>query len=195
MKNLSLIVWYVFGSLFTQAFGSQPSYPIWPDSFHGTLKEKQGDLLSDVDLYYNYPKGVNVNIIRKKTDLNGTLWDIEWNNGTSYFFHPLTKDCQIIKFGVGILPPNWLEGATYLGIEEVDSFQCNKWQKGDSDVPGMPFITYWDDVETRKPFQYQFFSGSLLKFVDFEPISEEEEKMVFQVPDYCFSGSEIEAVE
>ncbi|MED6149516.1 hypothetical protein PIB30_063320 [Stylosanthes scabra] len=51
----------------------------------------------------------------------------KWNNGTSFYYtlDPYKKECNVMHFPVGILRPNWLDGATYLGQRMVDNFLCN----------------------------------------------------------------------
>lgn len=53
---------------------------------------------------------------------------------------------------VGILRPNWLDGAKYLGQKNVSGFLCNEWEKVD-------FIWYYEDVVTKRPVQWIFYTG------------------------------------
>jgi hypothetical protein len=53
---------------------------------------------------------------------------------------------------VGILRPNWLDGANHLGQQYVDNFLCNVWEKVD-------FIWYYEDVVTKRPVKWIFHSG------------------------------------
>jgi len=108
--------------------------------------------LQKTDLWYDWPNGRNFNIIQHQ--LGVLTYDLEWDNGTSFYYtlQPFDKTCKIIHFAVGILRPNWLQGANYLGQEYVDTFLCNVWEKVD-------FITYYEDVLTRRPVKWVFFSG------------------------------------
>lgn len=56
---------------------------------------------------------------------------------------------------VGILRPNWLDGAKYLGQQHVNGFHCNVWEKVD-------FIWYYEDVETKRPVQWIFYTGDVI---------------------------------
>ena len=60
---------------------------------------------------------------------------------------------------VGILRPNWLDGANYLGQEHVDGFLCNVWEKAN-------FIWYYEDVVTKRPVHWVFYTGGVLIFYD-----------------------------
>lgn len=60
----------------------------------------------------------------------------------------------MVHLDVGILRPNWLEGANYLGQEYVDGFLCNVWEKVD-------FIWYYEDVATKRPVNWVFYTGGV----------------------------------
>ncbi|KAG5184356.1 hypothetical protein JKP88DRAFT_163229 [Tribonema minus] len=170
----------------------QPPYPVWPDRFHAVSQQKRGEDLGIVDLYYDWPRGGNLNLIRQA---DGPIFDMEWGNGTSYVYTPATQKCKVVKFGVGLLPPDWLHGAQYLGRETVGLFECHKWQKGDSDAPGVPFVVYWDAVAEdaaqaqRRPVQWRFFDGMQFNVVYFTP-HEAVPESVWQTPAYCFEQGE-----
>eukprot|EP00239_Pterosperma_sp_CCMP1384_P005428 CAMPEP_0197853102 /NCGR_PEP_ID=MMETSP1438-20131217/22085_1 /TAXON_ID=1461541 /ORGANISM="Pterosperma sp., Strain CCMP1384" /LENGTH=213 /DNA_ID=CAMNT_0043467393 /DNA_START=321 /DNA_END=959 /DNA_ORIENTATION=+ len=125
--------------------------PVWPDTFHALLTGNTSRGLQIVDLWYDWPRGRNANLIQSQHDPDGILYDLEYNNGTTYYFHPetATNECTAIPMGVGILPPDWLKNATYLGRETVDQYECDKWTKAD-------FITYWADVTTGHPVRWIF---------------------------------------
>ncbi|XP_057995926.1 uncharacterized protein At4g14100-like [Hevea brasiliensis] len=59
------------------------------------------------------------------------LYDLEWDNGTSYIYTPWTQECSVLHFSVGVLRTNWLEGANYLGQQQIDGFLCHGWEKAD----------------------------------------------------------------
>lgn len=147
---------------------------------------------------YDYEAGSNLNLIQNQ--LGPTLWDLEWTNGTSYYFDREADTCKVIKFPVGILPPDWLKGAAYLGKENISSQECNVWQKGDpvpppsrSDVSqpmqqiGDPkhFITYWADAKTNLPIRWIFFTGQRLEVLQWEE-GVVLPKDLLQAPDSCF---------
>lgn len=116
-------------------------------------------VLQKVDLWYDWPNGRNFNIIQNQ--LNAVVvYDLEWTNGTSFIYtlHPSDRHCKVVQFPVGILRPNFLEGATYLGQEHVDNFLCNVWTKVD-------FIVYYEDVLTRRPVKWFFYSGLVLSLL------------------------------
>ncbi|KAM7263419.1 hypothetical protein ACFE04_001102 [Oxalis oulophora] len=106
------------------------------------MKNKTGFLQIN-DLWYDWPNGRNFNIIQKQLDK--LLYDLKWDNDTSYIYKlDSNKECSALHFSVGILRPNWLDGATYLGQERIDGFLCNVWTKVD-------FIWYYDDVVIKRP--------------------------------------------
>ncbi|PIN17036.1 hypothetical protein CDL12_10306 [Handroanthus impetiginosus] len=125
----------------------------WPLQFHSILFVNYSGSLSLIDLWYDWPNGRNFNIIQHQ--LGKLLYDLEWSNGTSFYYTlDSNKECRSVHFEVGILRPNWLEGAEYLGQETVDGFLCNVWQKVD-------FIWYYEDVVTKRPVHWVFYTGKL----------------------------------
>ncbi|XLR44797.1 hypothetical protein HN51_028903, partial [Arachis hypogaea] len=102
--------------------------------------------LQKIDLWYDWINGRNLNIIQEQLD-DVILYDAEWNNGTSFQFsvHPAAPKCDVFQLEVGILRPNWLNDANYLGQETVDYFVCNVWKKADFIVyMRMLLSAFWD---------------------------------------------------
>ena len=67
------------------ASSSQPPQPpAWPEQFTATLFVKNGSSLSELELAYDWPGGRN--LIRIAKQQGNVLWDMEWNNGTSFYF-------------------------------------------------------------------------------------------------------------
>jgi len=137
------------------AAGSPAPVPTpWPEQFHAvvfTNLTENGGRLQLIDLYYDWPKGRNLNLIHNQLSGDPT-YDVEWTNGTSYYFD--SGSCRTMRFPVGILPPDWLaDGAVYLGREHVDGFDCHLWTKVD-------FIWYYEEVATGRPVRWNFFNGS-----------------------------------
>ncbi|KAJ7544630.1 hypothetical protein O6H91_09G086600 [Diphasiastrum complanatum] len=156
---------------------ADPTPQPWPPQFHSLMFQNFSGSLSIIDLWYDWPNGRNFNIIRSQ--LGGLLYDLEWNNGTSYFYDLQKKTCKTIHFGVGILRRNWLENATYLGVQAVDNFTCNVWTKAD-------FIWYYEDVASKRPVHWTFFDGMSLHIMTFE-LGRVLPDRKWQAPSYCFN--------
>jgi hypothetical protein len=126
----------------------------WPDQFHSQLYVNlttTGKLQMD-DLWYDWPRGRNLNLIQSQ--LGGRLYDVEWNNKTSFIFSKgENATCRVLTFPVGLLPPDWLDGATYLGRAWTGGFECHLWTKVD-------FIWYYEEVTTGRPVRWDFFNGT-----------------------------------
>lgn len=67
--------------------------------------------------------------------------------------HDWLACCRLVKFPVGILTPDWLANATYLGTETVDAKPCHVWTKAGG------FIKYWADQDSGDPVRWIFFDG------------------------------------
>ncbi|KAF5954832.1 hypothetical protein HYC85_007688 [Camellia sinensis] len=122
----------------------------WPERFHALLyMNLSSSKLQISNLWYDWPKGRNVNIIQKQ--LGVLLYDIEWNNGTSFYYTLGSHGtCMTTQFEVGILRPDFLDGAKYVGTAVTDGFLCNVWEKVD-------FIWYYEDVLTNRPVRWDFY--------------------------------------
>ncbi|ERN06091.1 hypothetical protein AMTR_s00016p00017300 [Amborella trichopoda] len=163
-KSIFLVSITISLYLMTSAKGpnrnSDPVPTPWPDQFHSILFTNYSGSLSLIDLWYDWPNGRNFNIIQDQ--LGKLLYDLEWNNGTSFFYTLDSKrECRSAEVGVGILRKDWLDGAQYLGREMVDGFLCNVWKKVD-------FIWYYEDVETNRPVHWVFYTGRSAHVMTFE---------------------------
>ncbi|KAJ3669420.1 hypothetical protein LUZ60_011370 [Juncus effusus] len=158
-----------------------PTPTPWPEQFHSLLFMNYSGELSLIDLWYDWPKGRNFNII--KSQLGGpALYDLEWTNGTSFFYTlepPLS--CRSAQVGVGILRPDWLDGAVYVDQVYVNGFLCNEWTKAD-------FIWYYEDVETKRPVKWVFYTGRTAHVMTFE-VGAALQDSAWQAPVYCFENT------
>lgn len=90
--------------------------------------------------------------------------------------------CKVRTFEVGVLTPDWLKNATYLGVETVDTVECHKWSKAD-------FLTYWASIKTGHPIRWLFFDGSQFDIMSYEPGRAPPEE-ILQAPLSCFENPE-----
>ncbi|CAA7012990.1 unnamed protein product [Microthlaspi erraticum] len=160
---------------------TEPVPAAWPEQFHALLLMNKSGSLEVVDLWYDWINGRNFNIIQKQ--LGELSYDLEWNNGTSFYYTlDASKSCRTVHFEVGILRPNWLDGANYLGQRRVNKFLCNVWEKVD-------FLWYYEDVITKRPVQWIFYTGREAHVMTFEvgAVLEDEK---WQAPVYCFNKEE-----
>lgn len=141
--------------LSTSGYSDGETTPIpspWPHQFHSIVFTNISNNLSVVDLYYDWPNGRNFNIYHDQ--LRRVLYDVQWTNGTSFLYYvEEPQECTVLELGVGILRPNWMEGANYLGQEYMDGFLCNVWEKVDR------FIVYYEDVVSKRPVYWLLFTG------------------------------------
>lgn len=174
------IICFLF-SLISSVIASSPVPQPWPLQFHSILvmNSSKGVLQID-DLWYDFPNGRNFNIIQNQ--LGQKLYSLEWNNGTS-FYYTLDSDkvCSSKHDPVGILRPNWLEGANYLGQQYKDGFLCNVWEKAE-------IVWYYEDVITKTPVYWYFHTGTIAHFMTFE-VGRVLEDPNWQAPVYCFEES------
>ncbi|KAM3295799.1 hypothetical protein ACQJBY_038228 [Aegilops geniculata] len=168
------------------AGGGAPPVPTpWPEQFHAVMftnLTESGGRLQLADLYYDWPRGRNLNLVRNQLSGDPT-YDVEWTNGTSYIFDSVS--CRTIRFPVGVLPPDWLHGAVYLGRESTDGFDCHLWIKVD-------FVWYYEDVLTHRPVRWNFFNGMQQHVMSFE-VGGVLEDSHWQAPSHCFADDDAAA--
>ena len=106
---------------------------------------------------------------------------------STYYYYLEDTSCSTIEMGVGILRPNWLLGAKYLGQATVDNLLCDVWQQGSSpDDDSVPFITYYNQVGTEVPARWVFFDGASFDVMKWE-INGTVPEATWQVPAFCFT--------
>ncbi|XP_010527438.1 PREDICTED: uncharacterized protein At4g14100 [Tarenaya hassleriana] len=156
---------------------AEPVPAPWPHQFHALLFMNYSGSLEMIDLWYDWINGRNFNIIQKQLGI--LTYDLEWNNGTSFFYRlDESRECRTVQVEVGILRPNWLDGAKYLGQRYMDGFLCNVWEK-------VEFIWYYEDVVTKRPVHWVFYTGREAHVMTYEvgAVLEDEK---WQAPVYCF---------
>ncbi|KAB5514418.1 hypothetical protein DKX38_028324 [Salix brachista] len=159
---------------------STPIPAPWPEQFHALLyMNLSSTRLQITDLWYDWPRGRNVNIIQKQ--LSVLLYDTEWNNGTT-FYYTLSEpySCRIMVNDVGIPRPDFLDGADYLGTAVTDGYLCNVWEKVDT-------IWYYEDVHTKRPVRWDFYDGISTHVITFEVGAVLLNDSVTQAPAHCFN--------
>ncbi|XP_061337566.1 uncharacterized protein At4g14100-like isoform X2 [Gastrolobium bilobum] len=181
-EPISILVFLLLLLSPSNSTASEPIPAVWPEQFHAVMFMNRSGTLQKLDLWYDWPNGRNFNIIQEQLS-NLIKYDLEWNNGTSFIYtlDPSNQECEVVNVSVGILRPNWLDGATYLGQQRVDNFLCNVWEKVD-------FIWYYEDVLTRRPVKWVFYTGYTAHVMTFE-VGAVLEDPNWQAPLYCFSLS------
>lgn len=160
-----------------------PQTPVWPEQFHAVLlQNRTGSNLALVDLWYDWPAGRNFNIVHKQ--LGPTIYDLELNSGAQYVWFSNREDCRRIQQPVGILPPDWLANATYLGVEQVDTFEVDHWTKGPWPTTERMFVHYYSDRATGQPVFWQFFDNAKFHILEFE-VNKTLPDSAWQEPTQC----------
>lgn len=164
----------------TSEVTADPQPPVWPEQFTATLLVNRSGSLAELELAYDWPGGRN--LIRIGKQQGNVIWDVEWNNGSSFYIDKQAQTCKTLSMPVGILTPDWLGNATYLGEETVDNIPCHKWTKA-------KFVDYWADKATGIPVRWTFlWTGAQQEVLSFQEGGTAPEEN-WQAPQYCFTGS------
>lgn len=178
--NFAVLLFLCLPAIPPAAAAADPTPTPWPPQFHATLVMDYHGNMSVADLWYDWPGGRNLHVIRYQLAADAPYYDNEWNNGTSFFYTPALRTCRSAAVGVGILRPDWLRpGAVYLGRRDAGGFDCHVWAKAD-------FITYYEDVNTKRPVKWVFYTGRTAYVMSFE-VGAVLEDAAWQAPEYCFT--------
>ena len=101
--------------------GSNP--PLWPDQFMLVQRkvvdpgaEGGPNVNATTVTHYDWQRRVNLIQISPDGNNSDVLHDLELGTGKSFYFTPTRRACTPVNFSVGILRPDWLSNATYLGV-------------------------------------------------------------------------------
>lgn len=98
-----------------------PLPPVWPQVLKMVVETNRGGNLSLDTIVYDWITGRNSIIIDKQE--GDIVHDLELNNHSSYYW---TKSgCFSIHMPVGILRPDWLKGARFIGKRTVNNIATN----------------------------------------------------------------------
>mmetsp|Transcript_55490 Transcript_55490/g.119776 ORF Transcript_55490/g.119776 Transcript_55490/m.119776 type:complete len:207 (-) Transcript_55490:81-701(-) len=142
---------------------------------------------SNVTTYYDWERQANLIIDQPDFGKDGPLWDLELGNHSSYYVHPLKETCMYMHFQVGILRPDWLQNATYMGKSTIQGVSVHGWTKVD-------FIDYYASVEDCSPVSWYFHTmKTSFNTIGFFPDEAVPDESYFRPPDYCHTPSPGEA--
>lgn len=69
----------------------EPQLAPWPQQFTATLVVNRSSSLAELELAYDWPGGRN--LIRIAKQQSNVIWDIEWNNGSSFYIDKQVRRC------------------------------------------------------------------------------------------------------
>lgn len=162
---------------------TDPTPAPWPEQFHSTLIAENGDRTQReiIELWYDWPNGISMSILQRQ--LGQLLYGPEWNNGTSFSYSlDSSKECRVTQFSVGIVRPNWVQGAKYIGQQYMDGFLCNVWNK-------VEFMIYYEDVVSKRPVAWTFLEGGGIEHVMTFEVGKVLDHSYWQAPVYCFNDA------
>jgi hypothetical protein len=99
--------------------------PTWPQQFHALLFQNRSDALALVDLYYDWPNGRQLSVIRSQ--LGPVKWNLEYANKSSWVWSPDARTCTSDRVSFSVLSPDWLNAAVNAGRQVVDGLVANTW--------------------------------------------------------------------
>eukprot|EP00038_Savillea_parva_P008041 m.174277 g.174277 ORF g.174277 m.174277 type:complete len:183 (-) comp13810_c0_seq1:194-742(-) len=160
--------------------------PVWPDRLMLVQRkvvdpgaEGGPNVNATVVTYYDSSRGANLLIVAPDGNTSDALHDLELNSGHSYYYTPARRTCMPLNFSVGILRPNWLANATFLGERRVNGRVTLAWTKAN-------FIDYYADPGTCEPVSWYFHAMKATFYtVLYEPGTEVPDTSWFKPPAYC----------
>ena len=161
-----------------------PEPPVWPARFRLAQRRIPDDPTAgnaSTVTYYDSIAGANLILITPDANKSDVLWDLELNTKKSFYFTPARRTCQRMSFPVGILRPDWLANASYLGITAcpyAKSKRCSAWTKAQ-------FIDYYADLKTCEPVAWYFWSMKAMFTTVQYTADARAPAGYFQPPAYC----------
>eukprot|EP01147_Barroeca_monosierra_P008280 gene8279-854_t len=163
--------------------------PVWPDRLHMELVTTRGGNLSLDSLYYDWTIKKNFILIRHQQPVPDT-YDLQVESGDTYYYNPTLKTCNVIHMPVGILRPDWLHGASFIGHRKIHNIRCNCWNQTWDSNPKHD-LTYCSEEETDRPIQWTFgIDGAVQDVIVYEANKSPPNATLWQVPQYCKQQSE-----
>ncbi|KAL3904558.1 MAG: hypothetical protein SGPRY_011241, partial [Prymnesium sp.] len=138
-------------SLLAVSLACGPTPPVWPLQFmlvqrkvaHAHTAQQNASVVT----WYDHINGANLLQIAPENNSSDVLWDLELNTHSSFYFTPSRRTCKRMHFPVGVLRPDWLSNATFLGTRTFQGRSVLAWTKVD-------FIDYFADPVTCEPASF-----------------------------------------
>lgn len=90
-----------------------------------------------------------------------------------------------------IPPPNIMDGAKYVGQQDVEGVTCDVFVKGTGPPPfdDQPFLTLYQSTKTGYPVKFKIFNHVEIVIEEFEP-NADIDKSYWELPPYCQDKAE-----
>ena len=201
MKAPILIVSFLVAILFVvSSVLSQSNPPVWVPTFTQTFQETTKIFSShhtNGTYYYDYAHS------RQRIDRDNGAHDRYCGsvhsgdtpctqlviNAKRYIIFPKIKSCCMCctaEKGCGLLSPNWLQNATYVGEVEYGEFKVSKWDK-----KGLQNNYYYQLLSSKTPVPVAI-DQQPNDLMEFNPLSFNTQPIsdsLFELPSYCKDGS------
>ena len=162
--------------------------PVWPERFMLVQRkvvdpgaEGGPNVNATTVTHYDWQRQVNLIQISPDGNNSDVLHDLELGSGKSFYYTPTRRACMRVNFTVGILRPDWLANATYLGLKRPAAIgrRVRAWTK-------VNFIDYYADVDTCEPVAWYFHNmRAWFHTVLYVPGAQVPDLSWFEPPSYC----------
>eukprot|EP01090_Pellita_catalonica_P009090 TRINITY_DN20157_c0_g1_i1.p1 TRINITY_DN20157_c0_g1~~TRINITY_DN20157_c0_g1_i1.p1 ORF type:complete len:200 (+),score=11.30 TRINITY_DN20157_c0_g1_i1:58-657(+) len=148
------ITYFVFVSSSPE---TQPPYPTWPKAFNMTLTvhAKNDSIVGYGQIFYDWDLQV-MTVIHTDFCYNCTDPEDGYASECQLLFGPENtylrtlaagdELCCLLEPGIAVSPPDWANGAEYLGKELMNGDVVDKWSKGGHQ--------YWDYRDNETPERF-----------------------------------------
>jgi len=194
-RHMKFLILFVLLSIALPAATAEP-HPKWRDVWSAPFHEVTTSIFGKThenDGYYYYDALRNTTRIERSPGSNdrycGSVSSDDdpcthlVRNGVRYLIWPTQNKCCLCcdaEHGCGIVSPTWLDGAQYLGVEDVDGVPCDTW-----DQKGLQDNIWYQTVDGAFPVKLDQKPNDLMVF-DVKKFSEEPKpEEFFSVPEYC----------
>ncbi|CAF3142103.1 unnamed protein product [Rotaria socialis] len=188
----------VFSNDYSLLVAADPAIPIWPVAFQETFTETStlpivgtGTNIQGTYYYDFDQKAVRIDRSTGKYDRYCSsvklLQDVPCThlvvNGLRYLVFPSLKSCCMCctsESGCGVLSPNWLSNATFVGYNTTSTEKYQVWNK-----KGLQNNFYWQVDSTQVPYIIDQEPNDLMVYDVTSFKKGAIDPSVFALPSYC----------
>ncbi|KAL9644419.1 hypothetical protein ABK040_013647 [Willaertia magna] len=177
MRNLLILTLLITIAL--QLVLAEP--PVFPGEYsalaydiEGILSEQHNNAPALIKIYNSWSR------LSKRVDyqfMNQPFYTQIHTGNTLYEIHAENRTCIVTELGFPPLPPNWLQTATYTGIQKVNGILCETWVRDSS--------TFWRNAEDKSPVKVNESNFFVWNYIPGSFVAGSQPNNLFTIPSYC----------
>jgi len=172
---------------------SAPTPPVWPNAWSQKFTETTKIVFTystNGSFYYDWTN-IRYRVDRQNGYIDRYCGSVKYDetpcshlvlNGYRYLIFPELPYCCMCctdADGCGVVMPDWLNNATYLGQVDLNGTTCDKWQKDGLQT------NYWYQTEAGVPCELDEVPNDYIYWEEDTYVIGEPDPSLFVLPSYC----------